>query len=496
MTIGWLISPCPRGSPAWLVTQRGPDGELQPADVGRVANRAVTRPGPPVPCSTALSVASSPQIAGGRPPASITMTSPAFATSIAWTGLDQSPGIVRTVTAGPAAREPGTSCLQPLQARLIVRAVGDIGRPNGVQNPPQIVRAAPLEQLGRDRPAGVDRLADVGRRLGGVDGLGDRPADDDDVGTGLDGSGGRLAVDPARYRQGQVGDGPHLAQQGQRVGAEHLGVDRAVHVQPGDAQVGRLSGELDGVGHARADRRRRRSRNVAPPRRTRGWCSRRRRRSTVITLAPALAAASASILPASIVFMSAMITRSPEGRPQLANGVQPFGLDQRRAGLDVVRPAGNGSFRDGNRPREIHEIQRYLQSCPVHSAILYDIRLPRSHHKRGWDNRGPRTGYAALRLGRLRTGLGEEDPPRGEFGRDARRYTRMGQKRSRERQGRRTDSETVCPGFRVRAFTTPFLRSACSACIPADPPVCVGNSISSTLSLQIGEYLVFPSAAA
>ncbi len=60
-----------------------------------------------------LSDASSPQTAGPTPPASITITSPARADSIASTGLAQSPGYVRTVTAGPARRAPGTTGSRP-----------------------------------------------------------------------------------------------------------------------------------------------------------------------------------------------------------------------------------------------------------------------------------------------------------------------------------------------------------------------------------------------
>ena len=53
------------------------------------------------------SLASSPQMAGPWPQASTMMTSPGFATSMASTGLAQSPGNVRTVTAGPMIFLPG-----------------------------------------------------------------------------------------------------------------------------------------------------------------------------------------------------------------------------------------------------------------------------------------------------------------------------------------------------------------------------------------------------
>ena len=47
-------------------------------------------------------------------------------------------------------------------------------------------------------------------------------------------------------------------------------------------------------------------------------------------------------------------------RPQLPHGVEPFGLDQRRAGLDDLGPAGDGGLGNRHRPREFNEVQGNL----------------------------------------------------------------------------------------------------------------------------------------
>jgi len=74
------------------------------SDVSRIAPSITT---PASLRCIALCVASSPQSAGPTPPASTTTTSPSPAPSIASTGLAQSPGYARTVTARPTSLLPG-----------------------------------------------------------------------------------------------------------------------------------------------------------------------------------------------------------------------------------------------------------------------------------------------------------------------------------------------------------------------------------------------------
>ena len=76
------------GEPAELRAQAGkPSARM--ASTSRMAPSMTTAA---MPFCRHDSVASSPQIAGGRPPASITSTSPGWQASMASTGLAQSPG--------------------------------------------------------------------------------------------------------------------------------------------------------------------------------------------------------------------------------------------------------------------------------------------------------------------------------------------------------------------------------------------------------------------
>ena len=90
MTIGTSISPKPLGSPALAQTLLLKAGKPRRAisGVSRIAPQT-TRPARPL--TMALCVASSPHIAGVASQASTTSTSPGWHTSIASTGLAQSP---------------------------------------------------------------------------------------------------------------------------------------------------------------------------------------------------------------------------------------------------------------------------------------------------------------------------------------------------------------------------------------------------------------------
>ena len=90
--MGTPISPKPLGSPAVGVTSEREQREAQVAMMSPVS-RAPPQMTTPATCFwMAELVASSPQMAGATPPASMTMTSPGWAWSMASTGLAQSPG--------------------------------------------------------------------------------------------------------------------------------------------------------------------------------------------------------------------------------------------------------------------------------------------------------------------------------------------------------------------------------------------------------------------
>ena len=93
--------------------------------------------------------------------------------------------------------------------------------------------------------------------------------------------------------------------------------------------------------------------------------------STPTTPAPALAAYSTSVRPASIVFMSATMVLSGNSAFSALHGVQALGLDQRRAGLDPVGAAGDGLARDLERARQVDEVERDLdeRALPARVAV-------------------------------------------------------------------------------------------------------------------------------
>ena len=74
--------------------------------------------------------------------------------------------------------------------------------------------------------------------------------------------------------------------------------------------------------------------------------------------APALAATSTSVRPASMIFMSATMTLSGKEAFQFPHRIEAFTLDQRRAGLDPIHPGGHGQLGDVDGPVQIHEVQR------------------------------------------------------------------------------------------------------------------------------------------
>ena len=90
ITIGTLISPKPLGSPALAQTLllKAAKPVLAISGVSRIAPQTTS---PARPLTMALWVASSPHIAGVASQASTTSTSPGLQTSIASTGLAQSP---------------------------------------------------------------------------------------------------------------------------------------------------------------------------------------------------------------------------------------------------------------------------------------------------------------------------------------------------------------------------------------------------------------------
>ena len=217
----------------------------------------------------------------------------------------------------PANELPRRDGSNSAQARLAVRAVGDIARPHGGQKFAQVFFAGPFEQLAGDGLAGVEGFADIGGGLGRIDGLGDRPADNDDVGAGGHCLGGGLGIDAARDGEGQVRHRAHLTQQRHRVGALHLLVDRAMHVQPGYAQRRRILREADGIVHAQQVHRDRQ----------------------------------AVVLPRLDAFADRTLGRGGQNGHDIRPG---------RARLDVVRAASHRRLGDFHRSRQLHEIQRHL----------------------------------------------------------------------------------------------------------------------------------------
>ena len=135
-----------------------------------------------------------------------------------------------------------------------------------------------------------------------------------------------------------LGDG---AQRVERRLAAHLLVDRGVDADVVGARLLGLRAPGRPGRRPRSCRRSACSRSCGPPRRTPGSSSRMATPSTPTRPAPALAAYSTSMRPASMVFMSATIGRSGKLGLELAHGLQALGLDQRRAGLDPVDAAGH-----------------------------------------------------------------------------------------------------------------------------------------------------------
>ena len=82
--------------------------------------------------------------------------------------------------------------------------------------------------------------------------------------------------------------------------------------------------------------------------------------STPTRPAPALAAYSTSMRPASMVFRSAKIELVGKRRLELAHRVQALGLDQRRARFDPVDAAGDGLARHLEGARQVDEVERHL----------------------------------------------------------------------------------------------------------------------------------------
>ena len=219
--------------------QAAPDGEFQPADLGGVADGRRRPPGPSTPLTRALSVASSPQMAGRLPPASMTMTSPGLAMSMASHRL------------GPVARHGPDGDGRARRRMHRVHRVVSPSRQGWRWLPMETLAVRTLARISRrfvvrarlkvfcgDGLPGVHGPADFGGGLPRVQGLGDRPRRRSPrrPAASRPGRRSRLLIPPAtasvsvRQRRGPVLAAPAVL-------PLHLRIDRAMHVQPGDAQA-------------------------------------------------------------------------------------------------------------------------------------------------------------------------------------------------------------------------------------------------------------------
>ena len=182
-------------------------------------------------------------------------------------------------------------------------------------------RAGALEERGLDAHALVHGTADLGGRGRGVHRLDDGAADHDDAGAGRDRRGGRLAVDAAGHRHGDRDRLGYGAQRLEGALAAHLLVDGRVDADAVGAELLGAHGARHGVGDLDHVDDELAAVVASPPRRTPWMVLSEAAPSTPTTSAPALAAYSTSVRPASMVFMSATMVCS--GNSALGRAPRP-----------------------------------------------------------------------------------------------------------------------------------------------------------------------------
>ena len=184
----------------------------------------------------------------------ITSTSPGRATSIASTGLAQSPAKVWTVTAGPAIRSPGESATTPIIAPVRCIASVTFGAETVAKR--SRISSSADRRLAR-RPLRTDASAAFTRRVAAA-GSADRTIAPPTITMAAPcerGLRGGFGVEPARDRERDGDRLRELLDQRDRGPADHLLVDPDVAVQDVHAELGEPPGprnrvrDADQVGH-------------------------------------------------------------------------------------------------------------------------------------------------------------------------------------------------------------------------------------------------------
>ena len=118
-------------------------------------------------------VASSPQMAGPTPPASMTSTSPGLGQVDGLHRFGPIPGVGAHRQGRPRQAHPRGQGAQALQHPAPVQGVGEIGDGHHLQHPADLLGAAPLKQRGGNDRAFIQGPADLLGRGRRVQGLGD-----------------------------------------------------------------------------------------------------------------------------------------------------------------------------------------------------------------------------------------------------------------------------------------------------------------------------------
>src|SRR5665811_280490 len=130
-----------------------------------------------------------------------------------------------------------------------MKRVADVGGRNTRQHPADIGAGGAHEVLGLDRLEALDGSLDLAGGLCGVRRLGHGSTHDHDGSSGLDGVGGRLGVDPPRYRDWYGDRRGHAAEHVERSLALHLLVDGHVYADVRGAHGLDRARSLHDVGH-------------------------------------------------------------------------------------------------------------------------------------------------------------------------------------------------------------------------------------------------------